>query len=244
MLLEVVVFNFRSALKAAEAGADRLELCDNFYEGGTTPSFGMISVLKETLNIPLFPMVRPRGGDFLYNDEEIKVMHSEIRVFKDLGCEGVVLGCLRPDGTVDADLLARFVEQAWPMEVTFHRAFDRVNDQLQAMKVIIDCGCKRILTSGGKPFANDGLEEISTLIRVADDEIVIIPGGGVNKSNIQKFMETGAIEFHAPALKMTSSRMKFVNKNMNEALESATIDEDEIKLMKQLLTQDIDRSDC
>jgi copper homeostasis protein len=235
MLLEVVVFNFRSALVAAAAGADRLELCDNFFEGGTTPSHGMVSYLRDKLNIPLFAMVRPRGGDFLYSAEEIDVMKKDIQLFRQLGCEGIVTGCLNKDGTVDTDLLSQLVKIAAPAEVTFHRAFDRVRDQLTAMEQIIQCGCKRILTSGGRPLACEGTEIITELIDKAGGRIGIIPGGGINSNTISQLVSTGAVEFHTPARKMIATEMDFVNDRMNENLESVCVDENEIMLMKQSL---------
>jgi copper homeostasis protein len=237
MLLEVVVFNFQSALMAAAAGAHRIELCDNYYEGGTTPSFGNVTLLKEKLEIPIFPMVRPRGGDFLYNNEELMLMEKEIQLFRQLGCEGVVLGCLEKDGTINNEALSKFTEIAYPMEVTFHRAFDRVKDHSAALETIIDCGCKRILTSGGKPLAIEGVNVIKELVDQASNRITIIAGGGVSSNNIARLMETGAQEFHSPARKTIASEMEFKNEDMHENLGSAIVDEEEIKRMLEILKE-------
>ncbi len=237
MILEVVVFNFQSAVLAAEAGANRLELCDNFYEGGTTPSHGCAIALVEKLNIPLFPMVRPRGGDFLYNDEELAVMENELKFFKEIGCKGAVLGCLNKDGTVNTNVLARFNELAYPMEITFHRAFDRVKDRYAALDAIVACGCKRILTSGGRPMAVEGFEEIKYLNEYASGRIILIPGGGINSSNIGMLMDSGSFEYHSPARKMVPSTMSYYNDMMNESLEFPCIDCDEIKKMLFIISQ-------
>lgn len=183
-LLEIVTFNLQSAIDAAAAGADRVEICENYLEGGTTPSLGTVAMLKEQVRIPVFPMIRPRGGDFLYNNAEINAMRHDIEAFKGLRCEGVVLGCLRSDGSVDVALLEELVRMASPMEVTFHRAFDRTPDQAKALEDIIKCGCKRILTSGGKPFADQGVDNISELVKLAGHRISLVAGGGVNSDNI------------------------------------------------------------
>lgn len=237
MILEVVVFNFQSAVLAAEAGADRLELCDNYYEGGTTPSHGNTIALVEKLDVPVFPMVRPRGGDFLYNDEELSVMENEINFFKEIGCKGVVLGCLNRDGTVNSMALARFNELAYPLEVTFHRAFDRVNDRYAALDEIVACGCKRILTSGGMPTAAEGFEIIRYLNEYASGRIILIPGGGINSSNIGLLIDVGCIEYHSPARKMVPSTMSYFNEMMNENLEFSCIDSDEIKRMLLIMNR-------
>jgi copper homeostasis protein len=236
MLLEVVVFNFRSALVAAGAGADRIEICDNYYEGGTTPSYGVVSELKERLGIPLFPMVRPRGGDFLYDETEIKVMERDIAFFKSAGCGGIVTGCLSGNGTVDTDLLKHLVKLSSPMELTFHRAFDRVRDQFAALEEVIACGCKRILTSGGQPFAWQGAQRIRELVAKAGSRITIIPGGGISSENIQQLVDTGAHEFHTPARVMKSSEMEYLNEAMQENLETIGVDEAELMKMKRIIS--------
>ncbi|MBU3745302.1 MAG: copper homeostasis protein CutC, partial [Sediminibacterium sp.] len=147
-LLEIAVFNYQSAVLAEKAGADRIELCDNPAEGGTTPSYGYLKKTMESISIPVFPIIRPRGGDFLYTPEEWEIVLQDIAICKELGCTGIVTGCLRADGTVNTAPLEMAVEKAYPMQVTFHRAFDRVANPLEAMEQIIQSGCSRILTSG------------------------------------------------------------------------------------------------
>src|SRR6478735_5805917 len=148
MTLEIAVFNIQSAIMAANAGADRLELRENPYDGGTTPSYGTLKTVREKVSIPVFPIIRPRGGDFLYSDEEYEVMKKDILLCKDLGFEGVVIGMLLPEGSIDINRTAKLVKLAYPLEVTFHRAFDRAKDPLKSLEDIIKCGCQRILTSG------------------------------------------------------------------------------------------------
>ncbi|MCY7422974.1 MAG: mechanosensitive ion channel [Chitinophagaceae bacterium] len=234
--LEIACFNVQSAILASNAGADRLEICDNLHEGGTTPSYGTIKFLKEQISTPLFVMVRPKGGDFLHSKDEFEVMEKDLLLFKQLGCEGVVLGFLKPDGTVDKTMTSRFVELAYPMEVTFHRAFDRAVDAEQALEDIIDCGCQRVLTSGQKPTAVEALPLLTALVKQADDRIIIIPGSGVNSSNIKNIAEqTGATELHASTKIMVPSTMKYVAEQMRENLEDTIVNIEEIIRMKQYL---------
>ncbi|WP_312185345.1 copper homeostasis protein CutC [Sphingobacterium sp.] len=235
MLLEIVVFDYNSGIKAAQLGADRLELCDNHFEGGTTPSYGMVSKLREQLNIPLFPMIRPRGGDFLYSDVEIQVMLKEISFFKDLECEGVVLGCLRDNGAVDYENLCKLVEASYPMQVTFHRAFDRVKNRSEALNDIYNAGCKRILTSGGFPSISEGLKQLKETVEEAQNKLIVVAGGGVVSSVLPKIISAGIKEVHSPAIKISTSLMKYTNAQMKESLDYITIDENEMIKMKSIL---------
>ena len=234
--LEIACFNASSALLASSAGADRLEICDNLHEGGTTPSYGTIKHLKEKIATPLFAMIRAKGGDFFYSDDEFGIMERDLLLFKQLGCEGVVFGFLKPDGRVDKAKTDRFVTLAYPMEVTFHRAFDRAVDPLQALEDIIESGCQRILTSGQRPTAQEGLPLLKELIQQADDRIVILPGSGVNSNNIQAIITgSGAIEIHSSAKIIQPSRMHFVQPKMNERFDDTLVNVKEIKLMKAYL---------
>ena len=240
-ILEIAVFNIQSAILASKAGADRIELCENPFDGGTTPSYGTLKTVREKINIPVFPIVRPRGGDFLYNDEEYEVMRKDILLIKDLGFEGVVIGLLKQDGTIDVSRTIKLVELAYPLEVTFHRAFDRATEPLQALEDVISCGCQRMLTSGQVPNAFDGKELIKQLIQQADDRIIIMPGSGVRSSNIKELAAyTGAGELHSSARKMRPSQMQFFQKSMEEKLEKIAVDTDEIKKMKEALMRLID----
>ena len=236
MLLEIAVFTIESALLAAKAGADRLELCENPAEGGTTPSYGTLKIVREKVKIPVFPIIRPRGGDFLYSEDEFAVMKKDVELCKELGFEGVVIGLLNADGTVDAARTKELVDTAYPMEVTFHRAFDRAADPMIAMETIISCGCNRILTSGQVPNAWDGKELIKQLVAQANDRIIIMPGSGVRSSNIKELAEfTGAIELHSSARKNIASEMQSQKQSMNEELKTVSVDVEDISKMNSAL---------
>jgi copper homeostasis protein len=200
MLLEICSFNLRSALLAQEAGAHRIELCASPEEGGTTPGPGTLRTARERLHIELYPIIRPRGGDFVYSDEEYRSMVRDLEFCKTVGCNGVVIGLLNPDGTIDKPRSARLVELAYPLGVTFHRAFDAAADPLAALEDIISIGCERILSSGQQPTAPEGVELLAELVRKADDRILIMPGSGIRARNIAEMAEkTGAKEFHSSA---------------------------------------------
>ena len=233
MTLEIAVFNIHSAIIAAEAGADRIELCENPFDGGTTPSYGTLKTVREKVSIPVFPIIRPRGGDFLYNQEEFEVMTKDVRLCKELGFEGVVIGLLNADGSIDTNRTKKLVELAYPLEVTFHRAFDRAAQPLLALEDIIGCGCQRILTSGQVPNAFDGKELIRQLVEKAEERIIIMPGSGVRASNIAQLAAvTGVTELHSSARKMVPSAMQFHPSSMKETLDNILPDEQEIRLMK------------
>ena len=208
--LEICVNSIRSALAAERGGADRIELCDNMAEGGTTPSAGMIIQCKKLLSIPVFPIIRPRGGDFLYSDEEFDVMKQDIVFCKQSGCEGVVIGMLNTDGSIDTARCRELVELAVPMQVTFHRAFDRCSDLGRGLEDIISLGCQRVLTSGGKVSAADALDTLKTLVELADDRIAIMAGSGITEDNIALLAEhTGAKQFHSTAKTSVVSTMTY-----------------------------------
>lgn len=236
-VLEIAVFNFASALLAAKAGADRIELCENAAEGGTTPSYGTLKRVIETIDIPVFPIIRPRGGDFLYSDEEFEVMKHDVKLVKELGYQGLVTGLLLPNGSVDIERTKILVNLAYPLEITFHRAFDRAVNPLQALEDIIACGCQRILTSGQVPNAFDGRELIKQLVQQADDRIIIMPGSGVRSANIAALATyTGVTELHSSARMLQASQMQYIQHTMQEDLSDVTVDVNEIALMKQALT--------
>lgn len=238
MLLEIAVFNIQSAIAAANAGADRIELCENPFDGGTTPSYGTLQMVRKHVSIPVFPIIRPRGGDFCFADDEFEVMKEDVLLCKRTGFEGVVTGLLNTDGSIDEERTAQLVELAYPMDVTFHRAFDRARDPYDSLETIIDCGCQRILTSGQVPDANKGKDLIAQLVRQANERIVIMPGSGVRSKNIAALAQyTGVQELHSSARKMERSPMRFVVAGMNETLENITVDTSEIKMMKELLNK-------
>jgi copper homeostasis protein len=208
--LEICVDNVESAMVAQYAGADRIELCNNLQEGGTTPGSGMISSARDNLCIGLNVIIRPRGGDFLYTDLEYDIMRREIEVCGECGADGVVLGILLPGGEIDTERTAKLVELARPMSVTFHRAFDMCNDPFKGLEDVIAAGANRLLTSGQKNKAEDGIGLITDLIVKADGRIIIMPGSGINPSNILAIARaTGAKEFHLTGRKVTESGMIF-----------------------------------
>jgi copper homeostasis protein len=236
MKLEIIGFNIESCIGAQTAGAHRIELCDNPPEGGTTPSYGFIKSARKKLAIELYVMIRPRGGDFLYTDDEFAIMKADIGMCKELGCDGIVLGILTKDGNIDKLRCKELVVQAYPLGVTFHRAFDRTNDPLLALEDIIEIGCERILTSGQQPKAVEGMSLIKELITRADDRIIIMPGSGVNAGNIISLIEsTGATEFHSSASIFEESKMEFQNSSMNESQKQIDVNKEEIKKMVDLL---------
>lgn len=236
MLLEVAVFNISSALQAQSVGADRLELCQNPLEGGTTPSYGTLKTVREKVSIPVFPIIRPRGGDFLYDDAEFEVLKKDVQLCKELGFPGLVTGLLKKDGNVDIERTKELVDIAAPLEVTFHRAFDRTKDPFQALEDVIAAGCKRILTSGQVPNVANATSLIKQLIEKAGDRIIILQGSGVRSSNMQQLIdETGGVEYHSSARMNADSAMEFTVDSMNEKLTSTIVDEEEVKQMKQIL---------
>ena len=228
--LEAIGFNIESCTIDQLAGAHRIELCDNPGEGGTTPSYGFIKAARKNLQIDLFPIIRPRGGDVLYSDDEFEVMKADVKICKELECDAVVIGMLYSDGTVDKKRCSQLVELAYPLGVTFHRAFDRVADPLKALEDIIDVGCERILTSGLQPNALDGAEMIASLIKQANERIIIMPGSGVRSDNIIELAKkTGATEFHSSARMYINSNMTYTNAAMKENMQSVSVDEEEVK---------------
>lgn len=235
-ILETIAFNIASCKIAQAAGVHRIELCDNPADGGTTPSYGLIKTARAALRIQLYPIIRPRGGDFLYSDEEFEIIKADVQLCKDAGCDGVVIGMLKADATIDKTRCAILVNMAYPMGVTFHRAFDRVVHMQQALEDIIDIGCERILTSGLYTTAIDGAANIAELIKQANDRIIIMPGSGVRGNNIAALAKlTNASEFHSSARKKEASTMHLFNETMIEKLESVSVDADDVKLMLENL---------
>lgn len=202
-LLEICAGSMNSALAAQEGGADRIELCDNMAVGGTTTSYGMISTCKKLLQIPVFPIIRPRGGDFLYSVEEFEVMKQDVITCSELGCEGVVFGILQNDGSIDMKRCSELITLAKPMQVTFHRAFDHCNDLKKGLEDVISLGCDRVLSSGGEIYAADGIKMLKDLVQKAENRISIMPGSGITHKNLLRLIrETGACEFHSTAKKL------------------------------------------
>ena len=209
---EICANSVASCIAAQEGGADRVELCAGIPEGGTTPSYGMIRNARENISIALNVIIRPRGGDFLYSESEIQEMIYDIKIAKELGADGLVFGCLNPDGSVDMDAMSRLMEAAGDTPVTFHRAFDHTNDPYKALEDIISLGCARILTSGCRPTALEGAELLAQLVERAGNRIIIMPGCGVREGNIAEIARlSGAREFHFSARESVESGMIFRN---------------------------------
>ena len=209
---EICANSVASCIAAQEGGADRVELCAGIPEGGTTPSYGMIRNARKSINIGLNVIIRPRGGDFLYSESEIEEMLYDIHIAKELGADGLVFGCLTPEGDVDIKVMKRLMEAAGETPVTFHRAFDHTSDPLKALEDIIRLGCARILTSGCRPTALEGVSLLAQLVEAAGDRIIIMPGCGVKESNIAETARlSGAREFHFSARESVESGMIFRN---------------------------------
>jgi copper homeostasis protein len=216
-ILEICCYNLESALIAADAGADRVELCADPASGGTTPGIGLIKSVRKRIMIELYPIIRIRGGDFLFSDEEFEVMLHEVEACKSAGCEGVVIGMLLTDGRVDKIKSSRLIDKAYPMGVCFHRAFDWTRNPFEALEDIIELGCERILTSGQQPNAMLGAPLIKDLVIQATRRIQIMPGSGVRAGNIMDLKnETGTTQFHSSARTLRRSSMKFIQPFMDE----------------------------
>jgi copper homeostasis protein len=212
LILEVCVDSVESAVAAQEGGADRVELCDNLLEGGTTPSAGTIQLARKHLTIGLNVIIRPRGGDFDYSDLEFDVMKADVQIAKNLGANGVVIGILTKDGTVDMERTRTLVELARPMSVTFHRAFDMTRDPHEALESLINLGVDRVLTSGQENSVLEGLDLIADLVQKAEERIVVMPGGGITERNFDKIIaQSGAREAHVLATTTVGSSMLYRN---------------------------------
>jgi copper homeostasis protein len=214
LIIEVCVDAVESAMAAERGGADRVELCDNLIEGGTTPSAGAIEIARQQLGIKLHVIIRPRGGDFCYSEVEFAIMQRDIALAKRLGADGVVIGILTSDGDVDVERTRALIELARPMSVTFHRAFDMTRDPEQALEELIALGVDRILTSGQEPSVIEGLDLIAELVRRAGDRVIIMPGGGTER-NIRKVVaQAGVREVHVTGTTSVESSMRFRNQRV------------------------------
>ena len=197
MIKEACVESFEKALEAQNNGANRIELCENLAVGGTTPSYGTVKICLEKLNIPIFPMIRARGGNFIYSKDEIEIMKEDIKIFKELGVKGLVLGCLTSDNKIDLELTKELVDLAYPMEVTFHKAIDEIQNPLDYIDDLVNIGIKRILTSGGKATALEGKDVINEIIKKSNERLKIVVAGKVTKENLNELSNLiSANEFH------------------------------------------------
>ncbi len=200
-ILEVCAYNIKSCIIAEKAGAGRIELCASPAEGGVTPSYGMIEYAVKNLSIPVYVMIRPRGGNFVYTPEELEIMRKDIAVCKELGAAGIAIGILTADNLIDTAAMKQMVALAYPMGVTCHKAFDRTPDAMRSLEEVITAGCERVLTSGLQPTAVAGTDMLKGLVESAAGRIIIMPGGGVRSANIKDLAAaTGATELHSSAL--------------------------------------------
>ena len=225
-LLEICAYDIPSCLVAMRAGAARVEFCANPDAGGTTPAMKDVAYLQGVMTIPVYPIIRPRVGDFCYNETEAIEIKKEILEVKALGCKGISIGAANADKKIDKALMSKIMEWAAPMEVTCHKVFDETPDAFEAMELLISIGVKRILTSGLQKTALEGAELLAELVKQANGRIIIMPGGGVRSANIGEVaLITGAAEFHSSAC------THLVNGNV-------TADENEIAaLLRQLKHQ-------
>lgn len=214
--IEICAGSVESAIAARQGGAHRIELCTALSEGGLTPSQGMTEYAKNILKLETFVLIRPRPGDFNYSRAEFDIMKSDIFAAKARGADGIVVGMINTDGTVDTCRMKEIVEMAGSMQVTFHRAFDMTRDPSEALETIIGLGCHRILTSGQAATALDGAEVIARLVAQAGKRIAIMPGGGINPQNLRTLYQiTGATEYHTSASSPAFSRMRYRREGIN-----------------------------
>ena len=229
-IFEVCAFNIQSAINAEKAGAARVELCDNPVEGGTTPSYGTVIETRERINIDLYPIIRPRAGNYYYDEEEYAIIKRDILICRDLGCDGISVGAQKVNGDIDTEMLKRIVEWAGPMGVTCNRAFDCAPDPFKALEDVIGCGCERILTSGLKSAAPDAGKMLGELVHAAGDRIIIMPGAGIKSTNIKKLViESNAKEYHGSARKVASNPVTFLNKEVSDYGNVYITDEQEVR---------------
>jgi copper homeostasis protein len=197
--LEISVETVDAAMAAERGGAERIEFCSNLKVGGTTPSLERLLTVRERLRMPIFSMVRPRGGEFFYTEPEFAAMRRDVDAAKDAGMDGVVLGLLTEGGRIDVARTKLLVKRARPLPATFHRAFDECTDDLrEALEDVIETGATRLLTSGGKRTAPEALDLLGELVRIAGERLIVMPGSGLHAGNIREAVtKTGAREFHA-----------------------------------------------
>ncbi len=199
MKLEICANSYQSAKNAQNAGAHRIELCQELSVGGITPSYGLLKQVLKHLEIPVFVLIRPRGGNFVYSEDEFEIMKSDIQLCKDLGCHGIVSGVLKSDETIDLKRTKELVELSKPLQFTFHRAFDEVTNPKEALEQLIALEIDRVLTSGQESSAEKGIELLSELNIISNNRIIILAGAGINSKNVLKFKDFGLKEIHASA---------------------------------------------
>lgn len=220
MIIEVCVDRVRSAIHAQKGGADRLELCQDLALGGTTPSKGLVVQTQKNVKLPIMAMIRPRGGDFCYDEYEFECMLEDIRLMKELQVEGIVVGILTPDGRIDMSRMKKVMDEAQGMEVVCHRAFDMTRDLFEAFSDLQELGITRVLTAGGYNKAPQGIENIQKLI-AKNSGITVMPGSGVGAENAKLFEQIGAKEIHLSGKVKIKSKMQYQNPNIGMGSASA-----------------------
>lgn len=216
ILLETPVYTLEACMQAADSGINRLELCSNFPEGGVTPSAGMLKILKSEIDLPVFVMIRPRGGDFAYTQKELMVMKRDIEILGELGADGFVFGVLDFQGKVNFEACESLLRSANGMPCTFHRAFDASSDHFDSLGKIIDLKFQRILSSGGKNTVGEGISLLKKLMEVAKDRITIMPGGGTKPEHVTELKKTGFLrEIHASCKTWRPSKNEFINPDVS-----------------------------
>lgn len=239
-ILEIATSDYESTKNAVAGGADRIELCANLGEGGTTQSYGVIKKCRESFQTKIYPIIRVRGGDFFYTDEEFECMYHDALQCKELCCDGVVIGFLNRSGEIDLQKTAKIINAVYPLGVTFHRAFDRCADPYKAVEALIEVGCERILTSGQQLTATAGVNMIAELNKMANGRITIMPGSGVRYENIMDLaLQTGCREFHTSLRELKTGEMLFYPKAFmgNSENDHYTVKEQSVKRLKNLLNR-------
>jgi copper homeostasis protein len=242
MTIEIVVYNITAALKAQDGGADRIELCENQGEGGTTPSIGTIEVVRQHCNLDVFVMIRPRGGDFCYSSYEFYAMKRDIFQCQRLSVDGFVFGILTPDGRIDKKRCKELIDKCRPLRVTCHRAFDMTRDPFEALEDCIEVGFDRILTAGQQAQALKGAPLISELVKRAGGRITLMAGSGVNENTVKEIVSTSGVkEIHFSATAFDESPMTFRNEDIagmgseeGSEFKLRTVDPERIKKIREL----------
>lgn len=236
--LEICVDTVHSAIAAERGGAQRVELCAALSEGGLTPSAGLIELTRKHIGIDLHVLIRPRRGDFLYSKPELEMMKKDIEMARKLGADGVVLGVLKKDGGVDVARTRALLAQAGPLSVTFHRAFDMTPDPFQALEELKKIGVDRLLTSGQQKTAIAGAGLIRELVKAAGEELIVMPGGGINDENIGELLKrTGASAYHASARSRLESKMEFRNQNLSMAAELPLLEYEKLEANPMVISR-------
>ena len=239
VLLEVCAGSLHSAMAAAQGGAQRVELCQALADGGLTPSVGLMRAVRGIEGLRLHVLIRPRGGDFLYTPAEVAIMEQDILAAGEAGADGVVIGALTADGDVDVPVCQRLVQAAGGMSITFHRAFDMCRHPEQALQDILQLGCHRILTSGLAPSAMEGLPMLRRLVKMAGNQLSIMPGAGVTEYNAAQIIkETGAREIHASLRSTVCSQMRYRNEAVNmgaKGVDEFALQETDARRVSELL---------